>query len=227
MRRDLGGSEHSGGPRVALLVARREDQEELGRVPVLKRTRTRVLRDAKTLENLLESGGVDACVVDAELALVSPLLWSRLTAHLPTLVILGEQQRALVVTGARVDFAWRPLEWIELELRISRLVEQSPVGQPARLRCGSLEVDPETDNVMVPGGTVKLRRLELKVLVYLLRNPSRWIAVEELQRQVLGTSGGGGSVRTHIWEIRNKLARCGARDLIQSEHGKGYRAVAP
>jgi DNA-binding response OmpR family regulator len=101
------------------------------------------------------------------------------------------------------------------------------VARPAQLRCGQLEVDLETDHATVHGGMLELRRLELKVLVYLLRNSRRWIAVKELQRQVLGTYGGGGSVRTHIGEIRNKLGRCGARVLTQSAHGKGYRVVAP
>jgi hypothetical protein len=68
--------------------------------------------------NLLEGGGIDACVVDAELPLVSALLCSRITVNLPTLIILREQQRPLSVAGTRVDFAWRPLEPTELELRI-------------------------------------------------------------------------------------------------------------
>jgi DNA-binding response OmpR family regulator len=216
-------------PSVALVVARSADDALFASSPVLQRTRHHLCRNAEALGRTLEATPPDACVIDAELPFVSRELLAHVVAHVPTLVILGEQWPAHVepLENPSVDFIRRPLHRAEVELRISRLLRQQsrPADPLTQLRCGSLEIDVGRCEVRVPSGLLKLRRLELKILAYLVLNERRWIAVDELQHHVLGTSGAGGSVRTHIWEIRNKLTRSGAPDIIQSERGRGYRAV--
>lgn len=69
-----------------------------------------------------------------------------------------------------------------------------------------------------------LRRAEFNVLQYLLQQYPRVISAQEVLAQVLGSSGDGGTVRTHVWEIRRKLGRSALPLEIETIRCRGYRA---
>lgn len=71
-----------------------------------------------------------------------------------------------------------------------------------------------------------LRRAEFNVLQYLLQEYPRVVSARELLARVLGSNGDGGTVRTHVWEIRRKLGGSALPLEIQTIRCRGYRALA-
>jgi DNA-binding response OmpR family regulator len=69
-----------------------------------------------------------------------------------------------------------------------------------------------------------LRRAEFNVLHYLLQQYPRVVSAREVLAQVLGSNGDGGTVRTHVWEIRRKLTSSALPLEIQTIRCRGYRA---
>lgn len=70
-----------------------------------------------------------------------------------------------------------------------------------------------------------LRRAELAVLEYIVVNAPRVVSVQEILTNVLRSSGDGGSVRNHVWEIRRKLSAAGIPAPLRTVRGVGYCAV--
>lgn len=167
------------------------------------------------------------CVLD--LKLIGDKL-ATLAAFTPCLGLLdlADERAALAFLEARGDLLFRPLVFRELRLRVAALLGRSARHTDLRRRPGlvpEVRLDEREHEVAGPIGCIKLRHLEFEILSYLIQNAVRWVASSELLAIVLKACGDGGSVRTHVWQLRMKLKEIGAAQLIASERGRGYRAI--
>lgn len=153
-------------------------------------------------------------------------------SSLPLILVVdhGREEDGLVALDHGVDdYLIRPLSAHAVTARVGavlRRAEHRPIGQvPTRLRAGEIEVDTAARDVLVGGQRVHLSPKEHELLVYLMLNPRRPIAVDELGDAVWGA--GGGSTRTvtvHVHWLRRKIERDSARPRhVQTVRGVGYR----
>ena len=78
--------------------------------------------------------------------------------------------------------------------------------QREMLRFGNIEIDCDSGRVSRAGEPVKLKPLELKLLLYLYENQGRRITKDELLEKVWGdTFIGEGTLSVHIRHLREKL----------------------
>ncbi|MCL2163000.1 MAG: response regulator transcription factor [Oscillospiraceae bacterium] len=104
-----------------------------------------------------------------------------------------------------------------------------PIGKPIHepkeiIRFGSVEIDRDSDRVSRNGVPVKLRPLELKLLLYLFDNRGRRVTKDELLEKVWGdTFVGEGTLSVHIRHLREKLESDPKNPhYIKTMWGSGY-----
>lgn len=91
------------------------------------------------------------------------------------------------------------------------------------LRVGLVELDPTTRTVHAAGDLVALTATEFDLLAFLLANPGRVFAREQLLKAAWGPAGTAGArtVDVHIAQLRAKL---GDASPIRTVRGVGYAA---
>lgn len=101
----------------------------------------------------------------------------------------------------------------------------SPSASTSTHRFGDIGVDTETHEVTRNGESVKLTPLEFDLLCFLLRNPTRVFAREELLRQVWKQSSGTlRTVDNFVAQLRSKLEVDAERPRhFITVRGSGYR----
>jgi DNA-binding response OmpR family regulator len=81
----------------------------------------------------------------------------------------------------------------------------------------------------VNGSQVLLTRIEFRLLEALRAQDPGDVSLEQLLQDVWGTTEGVGAaelVRTHVRNLRQKLAQIGLPDAIHSHRGRGYALQA-
>jgi DNA-binding response OmpR family regulator len=153
--------------------------------------------------------------------------WNR---WLPAIVVAADGHELDMLRAFEAgadDFLASPAAYLELRARLRALLRRT-ADQPARahpLAVGALAIDTFARTVTVEGREVCLRRLEFELLAHLAREPERVFAKAELMRVVWGYRSGGSSrtVDSHASRLRRKLAAAGARGMVISVWGVGYR----
>ena len=124
------------------------------------------------------------------------------------------------------DYVTKPFEVRELIARIrARLRRHAPDPVAAApLRCGDLELCPETRDVRLDGRPVHLARMEFDLLHLFVRSPNRVFTRDEILNRVWGYDAfpTTRTVDTHVLQLRNKPRA----DLIETVRGVGYRLVS-
>lgn len=150
----------------------------------------------------------------------------------PIIVLSAREDEYDKVAALRLgadDYVTKPFSLAELMARVDAVLRRasSPaVAAPAvRHSFGDVVVDLETRAVSRAGEPVKLTPLELELLSFLVRNPTRVLTREQLLRQVWGQSSG--SLRTvdnFVGQLRSKLEDDPERPRhIITVRGSGYR----
>ena len=192
-------------------------------------------------QRLLENAFPDLAIVDLGLpdgdglellALVrgADRVAGRLDPDLPLLVLSGrvsEIDRLRGFDRGCDDYMIKPFSYHELSVRVRALLRRTrrrPVA--ARLRVGSLEVDPMSRQVWVRGEAIALSKKEYALLRALAGDPTRVFTREELLRGVWGfvALGHTRTLDSHAFRLRQKLNRAGDRFVV-NVWGVGYRLV--
>lgn len=168
----------------------------------------------------------DVCVLDMHLPgmdgrdVIRVLRANAGTKALPIVAISAvARSTADVVQGLELgadEYLAKPVDLDLLVARIAVLLRRAPNGttQAAEtVRYADVVVYPEEHRVTVGGKDVALTHLELKLLLYFLKNPNRVLTRGLMLEKVWGT-GPDLSTRTvdkHVEALRKKLPAFGAR----------------
>ncbi len=137
------------------------------------------------------------------------------------------EDRVRGLDGGADDYLVKPFDYGELLARVRALLRR-PLGERAPLlRCGSLELDPASQEVRCSGALVEVTPRERAILELLVRrSPSvvtrRSIALHAWPEEA--DAVGSNTIEVHIARIRAKLKDAGAS--IETVRGAGYRMVA-
>ncbi|MBY0267328.1 MAG: response regulator transcription factor [Burkholderiales bacterium] len=127
------------------------------------------------------------------------------------------------------DYLVKPFSLKEVEARITALHKRSSGRTtPRALAHGELSLDPKTMVVRWSGAEVRLPPKCLAILELLLREPTRVISRDEIERQVWGEpQETSDTLRSHLHTLRRTLTAAGGSDPVETLHGIGYRLRKP
>ena len=126
------------------------------------------------------------------------------------------------------DYVPKPFSPREVVARAQALLRRrpgpsAPPSPPTRV--GDLELDRLRREARVSGRVVPLTPTELRLVEALAAHPGRTFSRDELVARAFGPDYDGldRTVDSHITHLRRKLEAGGARRMIHTVHGLGYR----
>lgn len=147
---------------------------------------------------------------------------------LPILMFTSRGQPADVVLGLDVgadDYLIKPFELEEFGARIAALLRRPRKVTDNTLICGDIAMSLGCATISRAGESVELTPIEYSLLEFLMRNPGKVFAAEELLDRVWTTDSEGSyaAVAACISRLRVKLAVDGKKSIIKTVHGSGYK----
>ena len=127
------------------------------------------------------------------------------------------------------DYLVKPFAFEELLARARALMRRSRRVFDPMLRVGPLVLDRSTRRVSWGEEGIELSSREFSILEYLMQHPgnvlSRTRIYEHVWNEQMETISN--VIDVHVKEIRRKLARHGAKNVIGTVRGAGYRMEVP
>jgi two-component system response regulator RegX3 len=126
------------------------------------------------------------------------------------------------------DYITKPFSMAVLLAKAKVMLKRSAPTQnqapQSIVRFGSIEIDRASDRVLRNGEIIKLKPLELKLLLYLIDNQGRRVTKDELLENVWqDTFIGEGTLSVHIRHLREKLEEIpNDPRFIKTMWGSGY-----
>ncbi len=152
---------------------------------------------------------------------------------LPVVMLTARGEEADRILGLELgadDYVTKPFSPRELVLRIGSVLRRAESAPPAAapapvLRAGDLVADPGGRRAHRAGRELSLTAREFDLLAFLMRNPGRVFAREELLHRVWGWEFGDlSTVTVHVRRLREKIeADPAAPRLVTTVWGAGYR----
>ena len=123
------------------------------------------------------------------------------------------------------DYVVKPCTVQELMARVRALLRRQRSTDAPVLEWGPLRLDPSAGQVTYSNRPINLSPKEYSLLELFLRHPRRLFSRNAILEHLwsVGDFPGEETVKAHIKGVRRKLALVGARDLIETVYGMGYR----
>ncbi|OKH98425.1 DNA-binding response regulator [Streptomyces sp. CB02923] len=157
----------------------------------------------------------------------------RAAGALPVVMLTARGEASDRILGLELgadDYVTKPFSPRELVLRIASVLRRAEAAPPAAtpapaLRAGDLTADPAGRHAVRAGRALSLTAREFDLLHFLMRNPGRVFAREDLLHQVWGWEFGDlSTVTVHVRRLREKVEDDPAAPrLIVTVWGAGYR----
>ncbi len=122
----------------------------------------------------------------------------------------------------------KPFDLSELIAQIRALLRRGQMSQPATLRWGALQLNPNTYEVTYQGTPIRLTPKEFAILELLMRHGRRVLSRHFILESIwqLEDPPGEETVKAHLKALRQKFHQAGApRNLVETVHGLGYRLM--
>jgi DNA-binding response OmpR family regulator len=123
------------------------------------------------------------------------------------------------------DYLTKPFSPRALLARVRALLRRAGEERPAPLVAGDFALDPEQQTVVVRGGVpVRLTRLELRLLQFLLVNAGHTLPADRLLSHVWGSRGAGDRqlVKQLVHRLRQKIEPQEGQRYLHTIAGVGY-----
>ena len=123
------------------------------------------------------------------------------------------------------DYLAKPFHMKEFVARVNALLRRSNSGRSSHFQFGDLRLNTSTAELEFRGQKIQLLKRELEILLLLCKQQNRSFSAEELLNRLWSADRivTTETVRTHIKNLRRKLATAGLEGLIEHSRGFGYR----
>lgn len=201
----------------------------------------RTARDAAVAWDVLTHEPIDLVLLDVMLPGTSGIeLCRRIREHSATPVILltalgASTERVVGLEAGADDYVAKPFSPRELVLRVAAVLRRTE-GRPAqpivttRRSVGDLTLDAALGLARRGDRDLHLTPGEFRLLWLLTDQPGATVSGDQLL-EALGHDtdrwGGRAALRTAVYRLRGKIEDPGREPRIVTEHGRGYRFVAP
>lgn len=157
-------------------------------------------------------------------------------SSLPVILLTAKGEDADKVLGLNLgadDYIAKPFHPAELVARVKSQLRRylylgSRVNRPDILRCGGLELDPDTRTVTMDGEEIPVTPTEFAILRLLMSEPDTVFSTKEICAKALRmngeTVGAENNVAVHIRHLREKLEIDPANPrYLKVVWGRGYK----
>lgn len=159
----------------------------------------------------------------------------RKTSFVPILFLTArnvESDKILGLSAGADDYISKPFSNAELLIRIKTLLRRNyiyherQVETKNKINIGSLEINTDTQNVILNGQEIYLTKTEYDILLLFAKHPKKIFTLDNIYESVWESDGMGlsdNTVMVHIKNLRRKLGDS-SRDpqFIKTAWGKGY-----
>lgn len=175
--------------------------------------RTAYVTSAEDCERFLSEHETSLILLDINLGGMSGFeLCKKLrqTTDIPILFISARSSDDDVLIALNIggdDYIYKPYTLSVLLAKVKAVLRRySGTTDSEVLEFGQVRIDSQLGRVYVRGEEVKLKAMELKLLMYLARNKGKIVSKEELFRNVWGdVFTGDGTLNVHIRHLREKI----------------------
>lgn len=143
------------------------------------------------------------------------------------LILSARDQVAERIEGLRCgadDYLTKPFDFDELVARIQALIRRRYGAKNPLLEIGPLQIDTSLRTVTSGGTPVDLTPNEYAILAHLVARRGRVVSKAELLRHLYAGAGQGSenAIEVFVHQLRKKLRRPEAPELIKTRRGHGY-----
>ena len=147
--------------------------------------------------------------------------------QVPIIFVSCQTEEESILLGLNVggdDFICKPYSLPILLAKVKAVLRRCSAGDDRIISFGECQVNMEEETLLRKGKPVLLKRMEMKLLLYLVRNRNRLVEKEELFREVWQEAYvGDGTLNVHIRKLREKVEdNPSSPAYIITEYGKGY-----
>jgi DNA-binding response OmpR family regulator len=148
-----------------------------------------------------------------------------------SILFIADEERSssfdtVVDTGVS-DFIRRPVDVDELLARVRVATRHKSGVYLHALQCGPIRIELGRNLAYAHGNRLDLPPAQYRVLVALIERYGAVVDREEIQKEVLSTTGDGQAVSVHVHHLRRELEKHGCYDYIETVRGRGYRFRLP
>ena len=150
-------------------------------------------------------------------------------SEIPVLIITAkdsaEDLRKAFMLGTD-DFMVKPVDEIEMLLRIKALLRRAKIGEEQRLTVGGTELLYDSFTVKRNGEEITLPKKEFQILFKLLSFPNKTFTRSALMEEFwsMDSESEARTVDVHINRLRDRLCGCDDFEIV-TVRGLGYKAV--
>ncbi len=150
-------------------------------------------------------------------------------SEIPVLIITAkdsaEDLRKAFMLGTD-DFMVKPVDEIEMLLRIKALLRRAKIGEEQRLTVGGTELLYDSFTVKRNGEEITLPKKEFQILFKLLSFPNKTFTRAALMEEFwsMDSESEARTVDVHINRLRDRLCGCDDFEIV-TVRGLGYKAV--
>jgi DNA-binding response OmpR family regulator len=148
--------------------------------------------------------------------------------HTPILMLTGVSDTDHKVTALDAgadDYLTKPFSEKELMARVRALLRRPKAAVPTKMSHKDLTLDTSNKQVYFKEKLVPLTLKEFGILEYLLRNENQVISRDQILDHVwdFEVNAFSNIVDVHITNLRKKLEKAGAKDVLHTIRGVGYK----
>jgi two-component system copper resistance phosphate regulon response regulator CusR len=213
-----------------------EDNEAVGesirRMLEAQRYAANVVADGEAGLDHLVSRSYDVAVVDVGLPKMDGFEVARSArkagVHTPILMLTARDAVEDRVAGLHCgadDYLAKPFVEEELIARLGAIVRRSERPFVGIVTSGKLRIDLASRNVEYDGAPLTMGATEFRVLEYLARNAGIALTRSQVVERIWDYDFDGSSniVDVYVSQLRRKFAKLGAKNVIETVWGIGYR----